>query len=268
MPAMYTEITVVSQVTALTVRRAGRAGHNHPAHFHPYYQIQGAICSEIRFELGKEKQVRLGESEALLIPPMVWHRYVIPPCGEFFSLKFHVTPKYWTEFGGSVRRFPVLSPMQERIRELHRRIHSDDGLAHPEAVAVMTLCLLDAHRGTTVLAAPLTSREPFVAKLQPWMYRVSRDPLGAWTVSRLASECHVSADYFCKRFHALFGKSPHEFLMETRIRAAANALSTIPGRPIKEIAELARYTSVHTFSRAFKQVMGVSPGTYRRRGLA
>lgn len=48
------------------------------------------------------------------------------------------------------------------------------------------------------------------------------------------------------------------------MRAIAADLLADPTRPIKDIAEKAKYTSVHTFSHSFKQAFGISPAAYRR----
>lgn len=73
----------------------------------------------------------------------------------------------------------------------------------------------------------------------------------------------MSPDHFCRRFCDLVGKSPRRFVLEVRMRAAATQL--IHGNaPIKDAAAVAGYATVHSFTRAFSKVFGMSPGAYVR----
>jgi AraC-like DNA-binding protein len=263
---MDLDTPAVSRIYSLTVP-ALRANWFYGQHLHPYYQVHAVLQGELRYQIGNDRKLRLRAGDALLLPPMVWHRYEWAGTPRIGSIKFQITPRFWPDFCGCVRLFRLARGVGERLTESAARLVTDEPLARQEAMALATLCLHDSLRGRVLARLPSKQLDPFVAKLQPWIVRVTTQPFEKWTVAAVAKACHVSSDYLCRRFHGLYGSSPHEFLLEARMWAAATELTKMPSRPIKEIAEDAHYTSVHTFSRAFKQVMGVSPGTYRRERL-
>jgi AraC family transcriptional regulator len=65
-------------------------------------------------------------------------------------------------------------------------------------------------------------------------------------------------------FRRAIGQSPKRFIIESRMRHAATLLAEAPARSIKEISEIAGYTTVQAFSRAFRQALGTSPAAFRR----
>ncbi len=84
----------------------------------------------------------------------------------------------------------------------------------------------------------------------------------AWTVEQLAAEVGMSRPVFARRFRALTGRGPVNYLGELRLRRAA-ALLRATSRPLAEIADEVGFASAFAFSRAFKRTLGVSPSHYR-----
>lgn len=79
----------------------------------------------------------------------------------------------------------------------------------------------------------------------------------------LASVLQLSMDYFSRVFRRTFSISPRRWLMNERMRFAAQALST-PRRSISDVAYQFGYSDVYLFSRQFKQVFGQSPRLFQR----
>ncbi len=82
-------------------------------------------------------------------------------------------------------------------------------------------------------------------------------------MAALARHCGVSSVHFARRFTELLGQTPRRYLLEARLTAAAAELLADPGVAIKEVAERAGYGSVHAFTRAFAEVLGAPPATFR-----
>jgi AraC-like DNA-binding protein len=93
---------------------------------------------------------------------------------------------------------------------------------------------------------------------------IHRDPARAWTLRLLASEVAMSRSAFAARFAELVGEPPMHYLARWRMRLAAAALSE-RAVGLGELASGLGYQSEAAFSRAFKRVVGVAPGTARRR---
>lgn len=71
-----------------------------------------------------------------------------------------------------------------------------------------------------------------------------------------------SYDYLIKLFKKDIGVTPHKYLTDRRLRAAADWLTTSQGNNISEIAHLCGFKEPLYFSRLFKKKYGVSPSFY------
>jgi AraC-like DNA-binding protein len=92
------------------------------------------------------------------------------------------------------------------------------------------------------------------------------DPARPWTVESLAGEVAMSRSAFAARFTALVGEPAMQYLTRFRMQVAMNALRD-DGATIAELASGLGYRSQAAFARAFKRVVGVSPGAIKRRPI-
>lgn len=73
-----------------------------------------------------------------------------------------------------------------------------------------------------------------------------------------------SEDYIRAQFKKVMGKTPTEFLTQTRISHACNLIVAYKKSiPLNVISEKCGYTDYIYFSRRFKQIMGISPRKYK-----
>jgi len=89
------------------------------------------------------------------------------------------------------------------------------------------------------------------------------DPAHPWTLDELAAGVAMSRSAFADRFTTLVGQPPMQYLAQWRMQLAARRLATGSAK-VAAIAETVGYESEEAFSRAFKRLMGVSPGAWRR----
>ncbi len=82
------------------------------------------------------------------------------------------------------------------------------------------------------------------------------------TVETIAASCGLNRSYFGKIFHENMGKSPQEFLISYRMSKAAELLR-LTGLSIADIGNAVGYPNQLHFSRAFKNVYGISPRQWR-----
>ena len=75
---------------------------------------------------------------------------------------------------------------------------------------------------------------------------------------RLAEQAKISEIYFRKLFKERYGVSPHQYLLELRIRHAKLLLSE-HSASVTSIAEACGFSSVYHFCRSFKQFTGQTP---------
>jgi AraC-like DNA-binding protein len=88
-------------------------------------------------------------------------------------------------------------------------------------------------------------------------------PTHAWTLEELASESGASRSVLADRFTHLVGYPPIQYLAQWRMQMAAKRL-TDPGVSIASVAYEVGYESEAAFSRAFKKLVGRSPGQWRK----
>ncbi|MEV7430265.1 MULTISPECIES: helix-turn-helix domain-containing protein [unclassified Nocardioides] len=109
-------------------------------------------------------------------------------------------------------------------------------------------------------AAEETNRR--LLRARDLMDRSYAEPLDVPTLARVA---HVSESHFIRTFRAAFGETPHRYLQRRRVERAAWLLRTTD-RSVTEICLDVGFTSLGTFSRVFRDIMGETPTQHRRRG--
>ena len=82
------------------------------------------------------------------------------------------------------------------------------------------------------------------------------------TIEDIAAFCGLNRSYFGKIFHDTIGKSPQEFLISYRMTKAAELLK-LTSLSIADIGNAVGYPNQLHFSRAFKNVYGTSPRSWR-----
>jgi len=87
-----------------------------------------------------------------------------------------------------------------------------------------------------------------------------------WTVESLAEAAGMSRSAFAVRFKELLGQTPLEYVTEWRMQKAMQLLQR-RDRKLIDVARSVGYESDAAFSKAFKRVVGASPGQYLKRGL-
>jgi AraC-like DNA-binding protein len=86
-------------------------------------------------------------------------------------------------------------------------------------------------------------------------------------VAALAAIALVSPAHFIRTFRATFGETPHRYLQRRRVERAMSRLRET-GDSVTDICMEVGFTSLGTFSRTFRDIVGVSPTEYRARAAA
>ncbi len=94
------------------------------------------------------------------------------------------------------------------------------------------------------------------------MDRSFAEPLDLVTLARLAV---ISEAHFIRSFRAAFGENPHRYLQRRRVERAMWLLRS-SRRSVTDVCLDVGFTSLGTFSRTFRDVVGESPTQYRARG--
>ncbi len=84
-----------------------------------------------------------------------------------------------------------------------------------------------------------------------------------WTLGELADAAHMSRSVFAEKFRKMVGDPPMLYLARWRMLKARELLLNT-GMAIGEISGTVGYQSEFAFSKAFKKVLGTTPGAVRR----
>lgn len=213
----------------------------------------GMVCPYVHFDLIYRREVS------------AWD-FSIPggriDVGEFKSLAHPVIPSGpLTKLCGCIRGFT-----NHRVGELITEICQEASRAQPYAYLRMSGLMMEIVseilRGQTGLDEECDAHVPQLETAAEWMRNQPGDEAA---IDQAATMAGLSASYFRMLFHKHYGCSPREYLTRSRIRQAKEWMITSTLN-ISEIADRVGYATVHSFSRAFKHVEGVSPREYRSFG--
>ena len=102
-----------------------------------------------------------------------------------------------------------------------------------------------------------------LARLRRVRDRIDREYAQPLDVEALARGAHMSAGHLSRQFRAAFGESPYSYLMTRRIERAM-ALLRRGDLSVTEVCFAVGCSSLGTFSTRFTELVGRSPGAYRR----
>jgi AraC-like DNA-binding protein len=103
-------------------------------------------------------------------------------------------------------------------------------------------------------------RDPLIGRA---IALIHADPGRDWTVASLAAELAMSRSAFAARFTGLVGEPAMSYVARWRMNVALDSLRE-DGATVAQLADRLGYRSEAAFSRAFKRIVGIPPGTVRK----
>jgi AraC-like DNA-binding protein len=84
------------------------------------------------------------------------------------------------------------------------------------------------------------------------------------SIDAVARELQISPFHFIRQFEALFGVTPHQFRIQARVELAKQLLAK-GQHSVTDVCMEVGFSSLGSFSALFRQRVGESPSSYRRR---
>ncbi len=154
-----------------------------------------------------------------------------------------------------------------RVGDLVQEICTEAARAQPYACLRLSGLLLEVFaellRGQAGLSAAYCEHVPLLEEAADYMRMHCAEEI---RFEELAAFCRMSVSYFRRLFGMHFGCTPREYLRRARIHKAKQ-LMVGSDLNFTEIAVRVGFGTVHSFSRAFRAVEGVSPSQYRSSGV-
>lgn len=166
---------------------------------------------------------------------------------------------------------PLLDNLRGRIRghtnrrigQLIQDICSEALRAQPFAglrvSGLMVEIIAEILRGQAGLPTEYMAHIPLLEQTATFMTRHCEQSL---LMADLARQCELSISHFRSLFRRHFGVSPRAYLRRARIQKARELMVSSP-LTLSEIAVRVGFDTVHSFSRAFREVEGLSPSYFR-----
>jgi AraC-like DNA-binding protein len=239
--------------------------HNEPL----YYGVQFNYHGPLRLQINNGREYRVEGSYAFLTHPGAVFRYGAingVPRHHNFICTYGKRIEHYLQSG----LFPLnADPPLVYIRNADKFLRTMltiielirlPGTVSPRAVLLFEDLLLQMHE-----ALRDEPRNP------PWqatyltglIEQISARPEGAWDFQAEAARCHVTSTHFRRIFKEIAGMPPQQFLIQNRLRKAAQELIHTQ-EPVKTIAANAGFDNPFYFSRLFRQKYQASPIQYRR----
>ena len=209
-----------------------------------------------------DQSVRLKAGEGLLVFPFQFHDYAEAQ-RESLSWLFVTFELTDTEALEALRHRPfVLTvPLRRLVAELVKAYETERTSELPVLLLALMLAQL---RRLRPAANPLAPAAP---GLLMRINQLAQRPRSLPGLKEIARSLGISPSHLRARFRASCGVSIGRHLRRLRLEHACGLLRLGPQR-VSEVAELCGFTSIYSFSRAFRTAYGVSPLGYRHRGRA
>ncbi|WCE32340.1 AraC family transcriptional regulator [Vibrio sp. SCSIO 43137] len=103
-----------------------------------------------------------------------------------------------------------------------------------------------------------------LARINDVLFSIHKDISRDLNAADLARQAAYSEQHFHRLFKHVVGEPVHQYICRIRMEYAANQLMFDPNATVIDIANKSGFSSVSSFSRAFKRHFTMSPGQWRR----
>ena len=245
----------------------GPAARNHYL-FH--YVISGSGTLKIHDEQGAEKDCEISAGQGFMIFPGEITTYIASPQTpwEYTWIEFDgLHAKESVEIAGLSPYNPVYHSHSDEIRE--NMVNEMLYIVHHKNET--PLCLI-GHLYLfldSLMRSAAHMHRPTPNKLRDFYLKeaisfIEQNFQNNISVEDIAENCGLNRSYFGKIFKDSVGKSPQEFLIHYRMIKATELLR-MTKKSVQEIGNAVGYPNALHFSRAFKNVYGLSPRSWRLR---
>lgn len=158
---------------------------------------------------------------------------------------------------------PPLAEMMAAGEWLSATADGDDDLGLDEAGLMFAARFVQMSGAVPAPRVGVSARER--ARVVESALRIAAQPQTEVNLQQLAREACWSPFHYLRRFSAVVGTTPHQYLVRCRIGRAAQLLVTSQ-QAVTDIALDVGYGDLSNFVRSFRRATGMSPRAWRRRG--
>ena len=226
------------------------------------YVDKGALHS-----VADGRDILLEQGDLVIYAPGQWHmQYAdVDMSPSFITITFDLAGEYPAELIN--RKFtipqPAVSTLQRMLRELDRM----DDFSADMVICMLQVLLLELLReqanpvGTKLRATnAVNSENEIIRRAQQYISEHVREKL---TVPLVARHVDVSPSYLTALFRKNLQISPGEYVRRIKLQESKQMIRE-DNMNFTEIAAALQYSTVHHFSRQFKDKFGITPTQYAK----
>ena len=252
-------------ITVMSAQHAGVAPHNHDIYELVY--VRSGFC----LHESSESMTLLTEGDFFLICPGFTHRYLGSRAVQLYNCLFDescLPPRLKSHplFRESI---PLRVHLDLNERKLVNRLMSrivseltDRATAWETAVESLLSELLCEYVRTVEKRGPGGDMAGYAGYVTPALGYIDTHYQQEITMSDLARESGVTADYLTRQFKQMAGITPLTYLRRFRIARSMELIAC--GISASEAAERVGFHSLSHFSREFKRELGITPSQYKQ----
>lgn len=221
------------------------------------YVDQGSLHS-----VAEGQDWMLEQGDMMLYPPDQWHMQYADQtqAPRMVTIGFEAGGVQWQSFAG--RRF---HPDEEAVRLLRQMLAVQERGDEEQIFSLLTLLLLRLQEKTgktekQCVQPAITGENTIIRKAQQYVQENVTEKL---TVTVVAEAVGVSASYLTALFQKHLRFSPGEYIRRIKLQQSKQLIRE-GQMNFTQIAETLQYSTVHHFSRQFKQTFGMTPTEYAK----
>ena len=237
------------------------AGFVFPGEAHPMAELLYVDKGSVHSVADGLEQM-LQEGEMVLYAPEQWHMQYAEsdqaPC--MVTISFWAKGIDWERLSNRIFAYSrETADLLRQILKAQRKANAD------EIFSLLTLLLLRLQEetengGKEVTESPVSGENTIIRSAQQYVQAHITEKL---TVPLVAEQIGVSASYLTALFHKHLAFSPGEYILRIKLEESKQLIRE--GRMnFTEIAENLQYSTVHHFSRQFKQMFDMTPTQYAK----
>ncbi len=236
-----------------------------PGDAHPVFELTYVDSGSLHSVIDGQ-DLLMQQGDILICPPGQWHmQYAdigVAPC--FVTITFSL--KDW-DYGPLTNRVFSGNPRYSHLLQQMLQEQEAPGINADELlVSLLTQLLILLQRHGTTPAQPSTalpvgsSENQIIQRAQQYITAHVREKL---TVPDIAKGIDVSASYLTALFNKHLQISPGEYLRRIKLQESKQMIRE-GNMNMTQIAAELQYSTIHHFSRQFKEKFGITPSEYAK----
>lgn len=237
------------------------AGFVFPGEAHPMAELVYVDKGKLH-SVADGQELLLEQGDMVLYAPEQWHMQYADPdqAPRIVTVSFWARGVQWEKLCNRCFRSD-----REALGLLQRILRSQERDDADSIFSLLTLLLLrlqadNKKTADTIVQAAPTGENTIIRKAQQYIQEHVEEKL---TVPVVAQSVGVSPSYLTALFHKHLEFSPAEYIRRIKLQQSKQLIRE-GQMNFTQIAENLQYSTVHHFSRQFKQMFGLTPSEYAK----